>query len=134
MLKLTKTVEYALISMNYIENNGDDKPIPAKLIANQFSIPEELLAKILQKLVKHDILESIRGSNGGYKIKDSTGSINLISFIESLEGPIGIVDCTVTDDCSLMDFCNIRKPINNINNNIRSIFEKTTLKDIIKGI
>ena len=92
------------------------------------------MAKILQKLVRNDILESIRGSHGGYKIKNSTKNINLISFIESLEGPIGIVDCTVTDDCSLMDICNIRKPIKNINNNIRSIFEKTTLKDIIKGI
>ena len=39
MLKLTKTVEYALISMNYIENNGNHKPVSAKLIANQFSIP-----------------------------------------------------------------------------------------------
>ena len=134
MLKLTKTVEYALISMNYIENNANNKPVSAKLIANQFSIPEELLAKILQKLVKRNILKSIRGSHGGYKIKDSTKNINLISFIESLEGPIGIVDCTITDDCSLMDFCNIRKPINSINNNIRSIFEKATLNDIIKGI
>jgi len=134
MLKLTKTVEYALISMNYIENNAKHKPVSAKLISNQFSIPEELLAKILQKLVKIKVLESVRGPYGGYKIKNSTKDINLINFIESLEGPIGIVDCTVTDDCSLMDFCNIRKPINNINNNIRSIFEKTTLKDIIKGI
>ena len=40
MLKLTKTVEYALISMNYIENNANHKPVSAKLIANQFSIPE----------------------------------------------------------------------------------------------
>ena len=123
-----------IISMNYIENNANDKPVSAKLIANQFSIPEELLAKILQKLVRNDILESIRGSHGGYKIKNSTKNINLISFIESLEGTVGIVDCTITEDCSLMDFCNIRKPINNINNNIRSIFKKTTLKDIIKGI
>ena len=134
MLKLTKTVEYALISMNYIENNAKDKPVSAKLISNQFLIPEELLAKILQKLVKINILESVRGPYGGYKIKNSTKNINLINFIESLEGPVGIVDCTITEDCSLMDFCSIRKPINNINNNIRSIFKKTTLKDIIKGI
>ena len=84
MLKLTKTVEYALISINYIEKNAKDKPISSKLISNHFSIPEDLLAKILQKLVKHNILESIRGSHGGYKIKDSTRNINLISFIELL--------------------------------------------------
>ena len=52
MLKLTKTVEYALISINYIEKNANDKPIPSKLISNHFLIPEDLLAKILQKLAK----------------------------------------------------------------------------------
>ena len=30
MLKLTKTVEYALISMIYIEKNAEDKPISSK--------------------------------------------------------------------------------------------------------
>jgi len=134
MLKLTKTVEYALISMNYIENNANGQPISAKLISNQFPIPEELLAKTLQKLVKKKILESFRGPYGGYKIKDSTKNINLINFIELLEGPIGIVDCIIAEKCSLIDCCSIREPINNINNNIRSVFEKTTLRDIIKGI
>ena len=134
MLKLTKTVEYALISINYIEKNAKDKPVPAKSISNQFLIPEELLAKILQRLVKLDILKSIQGSHGGYKLNNSTKDINLIDFIELLEGPIGIVDCTVDKDCSLLDYCNIRKPIRLINNNIRSVLEKTALSDITKGI
>ena len=134
MLKLTKTVEYALISINYIEKNAKDKPVPAKSISNQFLIPEELLAKILQRLVKLDILKSIQGSHGGYKLNNSTKDINLIDFIELLEGPVGIVDCTVNQDCSLLDYCNIRKPIRLINNNIRSVLEKTALSDITKGI
>ena len=134
MLKLTKTVEYALISINYIEKNAKDKPVPAKSISNQFLIPEELLAKILQRLVKLDILKSVQGPHGGYKIKSSTKNINLINFIELLEGPVGIVDCTVDKDCSLLDYCNIRKPIRLINNNIRSVLEKTALSDITKGI
>ena len=134
MLKLTKTVEYALISINYIEKNDKDKPIPAKLISSHFSIPEDLLAKILQKLARSEILESIQGSHGGYKLNNSTKDINLIDFIELLEGPVGIVDCTVNQDCSLLDYCNIRKPIRLINDNIRSVLEKTALSDITKGI
>ena len=134
MLKLTKTVEYALISMNYIENNSNGKPVSAKSISNQFSIPEELLAKVLQKLVKYKMLDSVRGPYGGYKIKTSTKDTNLVYLIESLEGPIGIVDCSTGDDCCLIDSCNIKSPIDSINQNIKSVFEKTTLKDIIKGI
>ena len=134
MLKLTKTVEYALISINYIEKNAEDKPIPSKLISSHFSIPEDLLAKILQKLARSGILKSVQGPHGGYKLNNSTKDINLIDFIELLEGPVGIVDCTVDKDCSLLDYCNIRKPIRLINNNIRSVLEKTALSDITKGI
>jgi len=123
-----------LISINYIEKNTKNKPVPSKLISNHFSIPEDLLAKILQKLAKSGILKSIQGPHGGYKLNNSTKSINLIEFIELLEGPIGIVDCMIAEKCSLIDCCSIREPINNINNNIRSVFEKTTLRDIIKGI
>ena len=134
MLKLTKTVEYALISMNYIEKNAENKPVPSKLISNHFSIPEDLLAKILQKLAKSGILKSVQGPYGGYKLNNATEDINLIDFIELLEGPIGIVDCTVDKDCSLLDYCNIKKPIRLINNNIRSVLEKTALSDITKRI
>ena len=134
MLKLTKTVEYALISINYIENNAVDEPIPSKLISSHFSIPEDLLAKILQKLARSGILESIQGPHGGYKLNSSTNDINLIDFIELLEGPVGIVNCTVDKECSLLDYCNIRKPIRLINDNIRSVLEKTALSDITKGI
>ena len=134
MLKLTKTVEYALISINYIEKNAEDKPISSKLISSHFSIPEDLLAKILQKLAKSGILKSVHGPHGGYKLNNSTKDINLIDFIELLEGPVGIVNCTVDKECSLLDYCNIRKPIRLINDNIRSVLEKTALSDITKGI
>ena len=104
------------------------------MISSHFSIPEDLLAKILQKLAKSGILKSVQGPHGGYKLHSSTKDINLIDFIELLEGPVGIVDCTVDKDCSLLDYCNIRKPIRFINNNIRSILEKAALSDITKGI
>ena len=53
MLKLSKTIEYALISINHINQYDKDIPISVKKISNQRNIPFELLAKILQKLF-HD--------------------------------------------------------------------------------
>ena len=79
-------------------------------------------------------MRSVQGPYGGYKLNNSTNDINLIDFIELLEGPVGIVNCTVDKECSLLDYCNIRKPIRLINDNIRSVLEKTALSDITKGI
>ena len=70
MLKLSKTIEYALISINHINQCDEDKPISVKKISNQYSIPFELLAKILQKLSKTKILKAVHGPRGGYKLND----------------------------------------------------------------
>ena len=50
MLKITRKVEYALIAMRYLQNEGKNRIVPVKEISAKYSIPRELLAKILQQL------------------------------------------------------------------------------------
>ena len=102
MLKLSKTVEYALISLNHISQSDTNKPIPVRCISDRYNIPYELLAKILQNLSKQDILESIHGPKGGYKLNDNYNSLTLIEFIEILEGPFGITGCLT--DLNVINF------------------------------
>jgi len=58
--------------------------------------------------------------------------INLTNFIEDIEGPIGIVQCSSNDNCSLIDFCNIKSPINKVNANIREALNKVSLYEITR--
>ena len=53
-----------------------------------------------------------------------------VIFIEDIEGPIGIIQCSTDENCNLIDCCNIKGPINKINNNIKNILSKVKLKDI----
>ena len=50
--------------------------------------------------------------------------INLVDFIEDIEGPIGIVQCSTSDECNLLNYCNIKTPINKINNNLACFINK----------
>ena len=99
-------------------------------IANQYNIPKEIMAKTLQKLSKKNYIKAIKGPKGGYFIKNSIKNINLIKFIEDIEGPVGISTCSKNEECYLIDCCNIKDPINKINNNIKNILSKVKLKDI----
>tara|TARA_Y100000590_G_C15685697_1_gene1001536 strand:- start:1587 stop:1991 length:405 start_codon:yes stop_codon:yes gene_type:complete len=132
MLKITKTVEYALISIKHIKNNPSDKLHSAKEIANQYNIPYELLSKILQKLCKLGYLKGIKGAYGGYTLSKKLDNIKLINFLEDIEGPIGLAQCSVDSDCecSQINLCNIKSPIDKINNNIRAVLSQTTLNEI----
>ena len=121
MLKLTRKLEYALIALRHMQDKRDTF-ISAKEMADMYLIPQELLAKTLQQMAKLNYIKAAQGPKGGYQIRKDLLEINLTQFIEAIEGPIGIVDCTINFDCVQLDNCNIRRPLKQINDKIRSIF------------
>tara|TARA_B100001769_G_C21856227_1_gene463932 strand:- start:158 stop:556 length:399 start_codon:yes stop_codon:yes gene_type:complete len=130
MLNINKTIEYALIAIRHINNNSKGKQCTSREIASTYNIPKELLAKTLQKLCKKGYLSSIKGANGGYLLNKNLENINFIDFIESIEGPIGIVKCSTDLNCELLDLCNIKNPMNLVNNNIRKTLKKLNLHEL----
>ena len=130
MLNITKTIEYALIALRHINNNDKGRLYTSKEIASTYNIPQELLAKILQKLCKIGYLTGIKGAHGGYSLNKNLSKINLIDFIESIEGPVGMVKCITDLDCALLDICSIKSPINKINKNIRKALSKISLYEL----
>ena len=130
MLKITRKVEYALIALRHLQKNGGGQLCSAKTLSSEYGIPQELLAKILQKLSKENIILSVKGPKGGYKISKDPNTINMTKFFEIMEGPMGIVDCYFDSNCEQLNGCTIREPINRINNSIRTMFDKMTLADI----
>ncbi|SVE15218.1 uncharacterized protein METZ01_LOCUS468072 [marine metagenome] len=130
MLKLSKTIEYALISINHINQYDEDIPISVRTIADKYNIPFELLAKILQKLSKAKILKAIHGPKGGYKLNDKYKNFTLIQLIEILEGPFGITGCLTNHDCEQISNCNIITPVERINSQVYKVFNQIKLNEI----
>ena len=129
MLKLTRKLEYALIALCHMQNTRDTF-ISAKEMADMYLIPQELLAKTLQKMAKLNYIKAAQGPRGGYRIRKGLTEISLTQFIEDMEGPIGIVDCNINSDCVQLENCNIRMPIKQLNNNIRAIINGIRVGDI----
>ena len=129
MLKLTRKLEYALIALRHMHMKGDILS-STKEIAEMYTIPRELLAKTLQQMARLKYIAAVQGSQGGYRIYKTLTNISLTQFVEELEGPLGMVNCSISNDCIQLDNCNIRMPINKINDNIRSIFNDIPITDI----
>jgi len=128
MLKITKTVEYALIAVRHINNKNS--VCSSREISSSYNIPHEIMAKTLQKLCKIGYIYAVKGSHGGYYLNISIDKVNLIEFIENIEGPVGIVQCSTNNNCDLIKICNIKAPIHKINNNIRKVLSKVSLYEL----
>jgi len=129
MLKLTRKLEYALIALRHMQLK-EDVLSSAKEIADMYTIPRELLAKTLQQMARLKYIDAVQGPKGGYRIDKVLAKINLTQFVEEMEGPLEIVECNISNDCIQLNNCNIRVPINKINQNIRSLFNKINITDI----
>ena len=129
MLKITRKVEYALIAVRHLEETSE-KLVSVNEISKLYGIPRELLAKTMQKLASANIVKSVKGPRGGYKTKNKAENTTLNDFFEILEGPTAIMDCYFESGCDHLTNCNIRTPINKINNSIRNLFDNLTLADI----
>ncbi len=130
MLKITRKVEYALIALRHMQSKKLDELTSAKEIATQYGIPQQLLAKTLQQMSKDGIVEAVQGPAGGYRILANLDHISLKDFFEKLEGPLGLMDCYFDSDCIQISTCNIRVPIQRINDNMRNMFSQLTLREV----
>jgi Rrf2 family protein len=134
MLKLSKKTEYALMAVKYIALKPENSCITAKEISSGYDIPYELLAKILQKLTKKDIIISYQGIKGGYSLTKSANDITLNEVISAVE-KIQITNCMKVNgsnkDCERFDCCQIRNPLSKVQQEIEKIFKETTISQIL---
>lgn len=134
MLKLSKKTDYALMAVQYMASKNSVRAVNTKEIAEEYKIPLELLAKVLQRLGKKGLVVSQNGPKGGYLLAKSPRDISVLSVIQAIEGHVGITECYHNEDsrCVQMARCNIRTPLRNIQNSIYGLLDSMSVEDMIE--
>jgi Rrf2 family protein len=131
MLRFTKRADYGLMAVHFIAAHGEDGAVSAKRIAEEFHIPAERLAKILQRLAKKQLISSHNGPKGGYLLSRPSTEITVGEVVRALEGPIRIVSCmSAQDDCPQFSRCNLREPVQKIQASISYVLDTMTLAEL----
>lgn len=140
MLKLSKKADYGLMALQHIASVhageiGHARVVNTKEIAEEYHIPVELLAKVLQTLAKSGFIESQNGPKGGYVLAKEAGSISVAQVLEAIEGPFGITDCHLhdqeTSSCLQLERCNIRTPLLKIQESLYQMLNSMTIEDMM---
>ncbi len=87
-MQLGKASAYAVFATIFIAKHAEDGPVQGREIADAYGIPSEYLLKILQQLVRSQVLASERGRAGGFALRKSPGKTTLLEIVEAVEGPI----------------------------------------------
>jgi Rrf2 family protein len=87
-MRLGKASAYAVYATLHIARHGANGPVQARTIAEAQGIPVEYLLKILQQLVRAQVIESERGRNGGFRLRKTPSETTLLEIVEAIEGPL----------------------------------------------
>ena len=132
-MRITLESDYALRILTAMA--GYDGITDAKTISDDTSVTIRFTLKILHKLVVGDLVESYKGSRGGYKLKRSPEIITLKDVIELIDGPIVISRCLETSEaCSLnkdKTACSYHHIFNTISRDVAKRLDGITIADVI---
>jgi Rrf2 family protein len=87
-MRISRSTGYALLAIGYIAQHRDEKIILSQDISNKYNIPLEYLLKILQQMVRANVLHSKRGPRGGFSLAKQPNKITLLQIIEAVDGPM----------------------------------------------
>ncbi len=132
MLTLSKQTDYALLALTYLSATG--RAANTREIAEQYDIPVELLAKILQKLVREDLLTSTAGPTGGYRLARSAETVTVGEVVKIVDGAPALAQCMRPESavCGQQEKCTIRAPLAAINARILALLDCITLAEIAR--
>ncbi|NTS42330.1 Rrf2 family transcriptional regulator [Flavisolibacter sp. BT320] len=133
---LSKKTKYALQALAYLaQHYKDEAPVLIGTIAQHKNIPIKFLEAILCELRNENVLVSIRGRNGGYKLAESPKKISLAKVIRIVDGPIALLSCASLyfykscENCNEAT-CGLSPVMKEARDAILKVLEKRTLDDI----
>ena len=131
MLRLSKKADYGLIAMKHLALRGDRGSSNAREIAEQYNIPIELMAKVLQRLVRRGLLSSQQGTRGGYQLSRPATTMTVADVIQAIDGPLTVTACSTTEgQCDQFTTCNVRDPLWRIKERILAALGTVTISEM----
>ena len=132
-MRISRSTGYALLAVGYIAQHQEQEVILSQSISKEYNIPLEYLLKILQQLVRANVLRSKRGPRGGFSLAKPAKKITMLHVIEAVDGPmvgqLNIAEQTRGEKFSVRAEQIYEKAIAQA----RSVLEKAKLSDLMKG-
>ncbi len=117
-----------MIAAAHLAHTADLGCCSAKDIAETYYIPQQLMAKILQRLARNGILISQQGTHGGYSLAKSPSEITAFDIIDAIDGPVQITGCVTTrGECEQTSNCIVREPLREVNERVIQALSEVTI-------
>lgn len=133
MMELTRKGEYAIRGIIYLARQAPGKISLISEIAEATEAPQTFLAKIFQSFAKIGIVNSYRGTGGGFTLGRTPSAITLREVVEAVEGPILPNRCLLgKGSCAKDAECNVHPVWRKVQGQVVEILDSVTIEELAR--
>jgi FeS assembly SUF system regulator len=134
MLKIGKMTDYAVLIMSYMAKTPESL-LSAASLADALHLTLPTVSKILKMLADADLLNSVRGAEGGYLLSRPAADISVVNIIAAMEGDLALTECCESKGICVIDsMCTMRENWKRINRAVASMLGRLSIEDMSKPL
>ncbi|WP_100613969.1 RrF2 family transcriptional regulator [Confluentibacter citreus] len=133
----SKACEYGIKASIFIAiNSYEGKRVSPKEIAKEINSPQAFTAKILQALVRHKVINSVKGAYGGFEVnKNELKYIKLSQIVKAIDGDNIYNGCGLgLEKCDENHPCPVHEKFKDVRNELKHMLENTSLEELAMDI
>lgn len=132
----SKSCKYAIRSILFLAiHTSEEQKIGVGDLAVKLDVPKHFLAKILQQLTRHRLISSVKGRNGGFYLTEENKSSNLLTVIESIDGPRAFRECVLgMTECSNENPCPYHSAVRRYRDQFLTLVKEETISESAERI
>lgn len=137
-MRITQWGEYAVHCLVFVaeSHRAGRSTVNAAEIAGSQGIDQLYAQQILQRLRKRGLIESVRGKQGGYRLKLGEDEITLYDILTAAEGETFTVICETKplspNRCATDSPCSLRPIWRDLRDHLNEFLTRHTLRDLVE--
>ena len=138
---LSQKSQYAVRAVLELAKRHGLGPVKASTIAEAQYLPVRFLESILGELKQAGIVESLRGKEGGHRLRVSPSDLTVGSVLRLIQGPLATVDCYANGggegeasgrECALREGCVLLPMWSKAQDAMMAVFDGTSFEDLVE--
>jgi len=131
-MRVTLQTDYALRVLLFAATKGERLATIAE-IADAFRISRNHLMKVVHRLAKAGYLETVRGKNGGIRLKRDAREINVGDVVREIEDTLAVLGCLSDENYCVIDrACILKRAFRDASSAFLAVLDGYTLADLVK--
>ena len=131
MLRIGKLTDYAMLILSQMAKDPD-LVLSATSLAESLRLSAPTVSKILKMLSDADLVTSLRGADGGYRLARAVNTITLAEVIAAMEGHLALTECCESAElCAINTMCTLKENWAKVNGMVHAFLARITISDMM---